>query len=256
MKKAEFLPGLASVSFRQHTPGEIIEAAANARLGYIEWGGDIHVPPHDTENAVKTARHTADAGLTVSSYGSYYKIGITPLDEFRYVLETAVCLGAPIIRVWGYDRPLQAVESARLRELANDAKNIAELAKAAGIRVCMECHSGTLTEHFNDASRFVKMVNTDNFGMYWQPNQYNDHRYNLDSANALAPVVSCIHAFNWDAKNRYPLSSGTKVWKDYLSVFASNGGKYPVLLEFMPDDMLTSLKREADALISILRGVE
>ena len=67
------IPGLVSVSFRQKTPLDICRLCQQANLAAIEWGGDVHVPP-DAGNADEIRRMTADHGLTVSSYGSYYRV--------------------------------------------------------------------------------------------------------------------------------------------------------------------------------------
>ena len=41
---AVFKPGLCSVSFRENSPEEILQAMADAGLWYIEWGSDVHAP--------------------------------------------------------------------------------------------------------------------------------------------------------------------------------------------------------------------
>ena len=64
-------PGLCSVTFRSLTPQAVIDLAAANGIKAIEWGGDVHVPPGDLENARQVAARTAETGLSVSSYGSY-----------------------------------------------------------------------------------------------------------------------------------------------------------------------------------------
>lgn len=39
--------GSVSISFREHSPDEIIKAAVAAGLKYIEWGADTHAPCTD-----------------------------------------------------------------------------------------------------------------------------------------------------------------------------------------------------------------
>ncbi len=246
-----FEPGLVSVSFRQHTPAEILEAAARAGLRCIEWGGDVHLPPGNRPAAEQLRLQTADAGLRVSSYGLYFRIGVDPVSAFLPVLETAEALRAPIVRVWAYDRPLSGTDERTLDRLAAEAAQIADLAKARGIRVGLECHGGTLTETYPDALRFLQMAG-ENLAMYWQPNQARDFAYNLAAAKALAPFTLCLHVFQWDAAHRYPLAEGRAVWTEYLQSFSPSGGTLPLLLEFMPDDRLESLEKEAAALLSLL----
>ena len=54
-----------------------------------------------------------------------------------------------------------------------------------------------------------------------------------------------MHVFNWSGKEKYPLADAVEVWKKYL---AELGGDKTLLLEFMPDGSIDTLKREAQAL--------
>ncbi|MHC4505194.1 MAG: sugar phosphate isomerase/epimerase family protein, partial [Planctomycetota bacterium] len=92
--------GLTSITFRKLSPEEIVRLTAEAGLDGIEWGGDVHVPPGEVDTARRVASMTSEAGLAVSSYGSYYRVGHDEPGLFAPVLETAIALGAPIIRVW------------------------------------------------------------------------------------------------------------------------------------------------------------
>src|SRR5688500_12319633 len=94
------IPGLVSVTFRQLAPQEIIALVVEAQLQVIEWGGDIHVPHGDTNQAEIVARWTKDAGLSVAAYGSYYRLATPDQTPFERIVATAVALGAPTIRVW------------------------------------------------------------------------------------------------------------------------------------------------------------
>ena len=40
------------------------------------------------------------AGLVVAAYGSYYRVGHDDPAPFESVLDTAVELGAPLVRIW------------------------------------------------------------------------------------------------------------------------------------------------------------
>lgn len=246
--KNVFIPGLVSVSFRRHTPQEIIEAAKANGLKCIEWGGDVHVPPGDADLARRIGRQTEEAGLFTCSYGSYFRLGCDSVEAFDPVLETAVLLNAPVVRIWGYDRKLSDVPAEKLDALVQEARRIAFLANKAQITVCLECHPGTVTEDYQDALQFIRMVNEENFRMYWQPNQHRDDPYNLAAAEALAPYVHRIHAFQWSPDQRFPLAVGSDIWKQYLSILPP----CPVLLEFMPDGKIETLATEASTLHRML----
>ena len=58
-----FIPGLVSISFRKHTPEEIVKACADAGLRYIEWGSDVHVPAGNEARAREVRALCASAGI-------------------------------------------------------------------------------------------------------------------------------------------------------------------------------------------------
>src|SRR6476469_730727 len=107
-------PGLFSVTFRQLSPPEIIALVGRAGLRGIEWGGDVHVPHGDVARAREVRDRTADAGLEVAAYGSYYRVAKSEADElpFERVLNTAQALGAPLIRVWAGKQGSAAADQA------------------------------------------------------------------------------------------------------------------------------------------------
>ena len=69
MKENKYNLGLVSVSFRRHSPKEILEAVRASGLSCIEWGSDVHAPCRDIarlreivalqKNMEFSARHTA-----------------------------------------------------------------------------------------------------------------------------------------------------------------------------------------------------
>ena len=73
--------GLVSISFRAHTPEELLQAVKEAGLTCIEWGSDVHAPKDDLENLENLVKLQASYGITCSSYGSYFKVGRDPLEE-------------------------------------------------------------------------------------------------------------------------------------------------------------------------------
>ena len=86
--------GLVSITFRQLSPGDIIDLVKKAGLDGIEWGGDIHVPHGDIAKAEEVYSLTRDAGLDIPAYGSYYKVGESEQEglAFNDVLISAAAL--------------------------------------------------------------------------------------------------------------------------------------------------------------------
>jgi sugar phosphate isomerase/epimerase len=129
--------GLVSITFRKLTPRQVVESAAAAGVAGIEWGGDVHVPHGDLAKAADARRLTADAGMVVAAYGSYYRAGQSEKDglPFERVLETARELGAPLIRVWAGHKGSADVDPVYRAGVIEDCLRIAELAARAGIGV-------------------------------------------------------------------------------------------------------------------------
>ena len=248
-----FNSGVVSVSFRPHTAEEIIKAAKDAKLSYIEWGSDVHCPAGDLETAKKLRALSEAEGLKTETYGSYFRVGVTPNEEFPLYLESAKALGSRLIRIWAY-KSVKSTEGEEWDRVVSCARELCEMAEPYGIKVCLECHTGSITEDYNTALPFLRAVNHPLMRMYWQPNQLKSLEYNLEAAEALKEYVECLHVFHFIDKVKAPLSEGEADWKLYLDIFKtkSEGGEIPALLEFMPDDKIETLKREAATLNAYL----
>ena len=143
---SRILPGLVSVTFRKLPPAEVINLVREANLKAIEWGGDIHVPHGDTARARDVRQHTEDSGLVVAAYGSYYRVGISEKEglSFQSVLDTAVSLGAPLIRVWAGTKNSSDADEEHWKMIADESRLIADAAASANIVVAFEYHRRTI----------------------------------------------------------------------------------------------------------------
>ena len=252
-----FYPAVTSVSFRKNTPKEIIEAVREAGLTAIEWGSDVHVQPGDLTFAADIRKQTEAAGLTVCSYGTYYKLGNheNPAKEFADILATAEVLGASVIRIWGDGEGSANISAARRQCLTEEALCLSRMAAERNIVISLECHHGTITDRYESAVEFLTRVHAPYFLTYWQPNQFESDTYNQEAAAALAPFTTNLHIFSWDAENRYPLAHGKDIWEKYLEPFRKQDRDFALILEFMPDDRIETLAREAATLKSWLSAL-
>lgn len=67
--------GFTTVTFRKKSRREVCEIAEKNGIKYLEWGGDVHLPP-DNETALQEVIFLQkEFGLTAVSYGSYYRLG-------------------------------------------------------------------------------------------------------------------------------------------------------------------------------------
>ena len=238
--------GLVSISFREHSPDRIVRAVFDAGLNAVEWGGDVHVPHGNEEKAQEVK--TLSGKLFLPEYGSYYRIGQSDPSLFDKVLASARILGTPMIRVWAGAQSSDRILNDDYQKAVSDARRICLLAPETNI--CLECHPQTLTDEYHTALAFLHDVGCNNLKMFWQPNQFRSHAYNMDALTALLPYLTSVHVFTWKREKRLPLYKGKAEWKEYLSLLKTAPRAY--MLEFMHDDRLETLKETAETLMEWL----
>jgi 3-dehydroshikimate dehydratase len=251
-------PGLVSITFRKLTPGEIVERAADAGLACIEWGGDVHVPHGEVSLARDVAKLTVDRGMAVSAYGSYLRLAHPESPSDDAVVETALALGAPTIRVWAGKQGSAEADDTGRRVVADAAIRLADAAAAAGLTISYEFHGGTLTDSPESAARLLREAAHPAIRSFWQPPVGMDDAACLASIDSVLPVLTNVHAFHWwpDSKSRHPLAEGRDRWLQFLRKICAAGKAPDVLLEFLPGDDPALLPREASSLVEILQAVE
>lgn len=248
-----FKTAVASVSFRPYRAEEIIKAAKESGIDAIEWGSDIHAPVGDTKALKKIRDLSKDFGVGVSSYGSYYRLGKDDPKDIKAYINAAGILGTDCIRIWCAEKASAEIGDTELKKLISDGKAVSRIAKENNITLCLECHPFTLTDDYKASLNFIESVDSPNLKMYWQPNQFKSEKYNLLSAKALAPVTENLHVFHWDSEyKKYPLCEGTYIWEKYLSFFKEKD--HNLILEFMHDDRLKTLKSTAETLREFIKS--
>ncbi len=240
--------GLVSISFRSLSPEELLHICRDVGLSSIEWGSDVHVKPGDQENLQAVLALEKEYGISCSSYGTYFKLGVHALDTLPSYIETAKALKTDILRIWGGDNDFEKMSEEERAFLLAEGKKAAAIAEAHGVTLCLECHNGTVTNCLDGAKFIMEGVDSGAFRMYWQPNQYKSFEENLAYAEWAAPYTKVIHVFNWHGNERFPLGEAIGAWKQYLRYF---DGTQALLLEFMPKNTPDELKEEAKALFGI-----
>lgn len=237
--------GLASIAFRHLSVEQIIEAAKNAGLTYIEWGSDVHAPKDDLENLDRVAKLTREAGLEISSYGTYFKTSSNAPEEILDYITAAKRLGTNILRVWCFTTA-DPVEKERRYEVC---RRVAEIAEENGVVICAECHSDTMTDNAESSLELMQKVNSPAFGMYWQAHEYFTAEENLEFIKAVVPYVTNVHVYNGQGQEMLMLKQAEDAWEQYVKVL---GGDRIYLLEHLPGHDETLLPAQADTLRRIL----
>jgi len=228
---------------------QVVDITVKAGLSAIEWGGDFHVPHGDLKAARRAKQVTADAGLIVSSYGSYYKTGENE-PAFETVLETAVEMGAPSVRVWAGTRGSDIADETYRNKVVEDSRRVGDLAESAGLDISYEFHGGTLTDTNHSALDLLRAVSHKAVKTYWQPAIGKKIEYRLAGLKSILPWLSNIHIFHWGDKpeDRRPLNNGSAEWIRYLECVSSTGRNHFALLEFVQNDDPQALIRDAGVL--------
>ncbi len=242
--------GLVSVSFRKLTPEEILRRAAEAGLEVIEWGSDIHAPRLDPGRLQELVQLQRSYGIRCCSYGTYFYLGRDPVEQLPEYIAAAKVLGTDVLRLWcGVKSPWGYTQQEK-QALFAACREAAEMAEKAGVTLCMECHMRSFTETRESALELMRAVSSPAFRMYWQPNQNRTAEENIAYIGALKEYIEHIHVFQWKGTEKLPLEQGAEEWKKYLAALPAGR---TLLLEFMPDNDIASLAREAKTLQK-LRG--
>ena len=245
-----YYPGLVSITFRDHSPAKIAMAASKYGLKYIEWGSDIHAPCDDiTQLQAISALHTI-YGISCCSYGTYFRLGQSPISDLPQYIEAAKILGTNILRLWAGRKKAADCSAEERDHLFAECRQAAAIAEKHNMILCLECHRRTYTETKEGALELMEAINSPNLRMYWQPNPDITLTENLDYISALDSYITHIHVFNWTSDRRLPLRDGIDTWNAYLSTMS---GDHHLLLEFMPDDRIQTLAGEAESLLELIQ---
>jgi 3-dehydroshikimate dehydratase len=245
--------GLCSVTLRQESALAVLDVAARAGLHRIEWGADVHVPPGEVRAATDVRDTGRDRGITVASYGSYYRAGSDPAEDFPAVLASAVALGAPRVRIWAGALGSAQVSADQRREVVRAIRTAAQRAADVGVTLAFEYPSGTLTDTAASTLRLLAEVDHPAVRTYWQPPLDLPDAAAVDDLRQVLPWVDAVHVFSWwPGYERLPLTARDRLWSEVFAVLGAAGRDYDALLEFVVDDDPDRVATEAASLAQLI----
>jgi 3-dehydroshikimate dehydratase len=247
--------GLVSVTFRALQPEEIIDLVKKAGLEGIEWGGDIHVPHGDVKKAEQVYEMTAKAGLSVSSYGSYFRYGQDSLDAFPGIVAAASALHTDLIRVWAGFMGSEESTEENWNQVVEQSRQTARMAAPFGINLAYEFHQNTLADTAKATKALIEAVGEPNVKSFWQPSLKISMKESAGELKEVLPHLTNIHAY-YLKRGRQPLAGAFDQWKDYLKLVASTGRDHWVLLEFVRDDSPEAFMEDARTLKELIEAVQ
>lgn len=252
-------PGLCSLTLAALSPAEILQLCAEVGLTHIEWWGKDHVPMGDVEAGTEVGRLTRQAGLCVSSYGSYYRVGESERQglTFDSILKTTEALEAPAVRVWAGGKGSQRCSPQQRERVIAETLRLADLCQAAGLRLIFEYHGGTLTDTNASAAAFAGAVQHPAVYFGWQMRAGADIEEKTEGLRAMLPRLATLHVFNWSKNQsgkhvRHPLVEAVAEWRDYFAMVAETGRDVVALLEFVKDNSIEQFREDARVLKELL----
>jgi 3-dehydroshikimate dehydratase len=250
------ITGLASVTFRKLAPREVINLVQLAGLESIEWSGDIHLPCGKVTLAGDIGRMTRESGLKNICYGSHYRLGESRKAglSFSAVLETAIALGAPSLRIWAGGKSSAEAPLVYRENIIRESRAIAIEAAKARMEVCYEFQAGTLADTLVSTQSLLRMAAQANLKMIWQPTSGLDSLQAAMGLEQLLPQVHHLHVFQPGLADgeRKPLAAGADHWKKYLQALARGKGDLPLMLESVLHDSPEQFLEDAETLKSWL----
>lgn len=243
------LKGLVSVTFRELTPVQIIDLAVKSGVDGIEWGADVHIKPGEFDKASTILEYSNSQGIKVLSYASYYKSGASDPQDFDLVLQTAVKLQAPRIRLWAGNKDSALFSQLDYQQLVEDLQRVSALAQSLGIEVGIEFHNGTYTDSSLSTQQLFKSLSGSALYSYWQPPLGTPLEDNLQTIRSLGKAIRMVHCFHWTLSNGallpHLLKEGRDLWTDYLNALIQHTSIDTLSLEFVLDSLENNYLEDA-----------
>lgn len=195
--------GFTSTSFRQIKDIEkIVKIASDSGADCIEWGGDVHIK--DIETARRAKKLCDSAGIPISSYGSYYRVGSKNADEWKNICKIAHAMGAKTIRVWLGTCDSEETDENTYMRLVEDGKEICRVASKYGLTVCPECHDNTFNNNTDAFLKIHRDIGCDNFRTYFQ-SRYKRLEYDLDRIERTLDHIEIVHiSYSEQSREQFP----------------------------------------------------
>ncbi len=208
-----FKLGLCSVTFRKKSAAKVVEIAKKAGIGYIEWGGDIHVTNTEEARIVKSICDNED--IKICSYGSYYRVGCCDNSKWEEICLIATAMGASSVRVWLGEKNSEETTQTEYNRILDDLKCICSVAQRYNLLVCPECHDNTYN---NNTDAFLKIENelkADNFKTYFQ-SRYFRFDYDIDRIERTFDFIENVHVSYRDLAREQRFKKKDKYYLDRL----------------------------------------
>ena len=244
-----FKLGLCSVTFRKKSAEEVVRIAKQAGIDYIEWGGDIHVK--SVEDACKVKSLCDNAGIKISSYGSYFNSMDYDEAQWTEICEIASKMGASSVRIWLGKKDSEETSDSEYLTLLENTKKMCDIAAEYSLLVCPECHDNTFNNNTDSFLRMKNDLQSDNFKTYFQ-SRYCRMEYDLDRIERTFDFIENVHVSYRDLKKEQMFKKKDKQYIDkLLAGLESKGFDGIVMVEFVDLDSEDAFYKDVQKLSAL-----
>lgn len=208
-----FKLGLCSVTFRKLSAAKVVEIAKKAGVGYIEWGGDIHVTNREEARLVKSICDNED--IKICSYGSYYRVGSADKRKWEEICQIAKAMNAPSVRVWLGEKDSGETTQEEYNRILEDLKSMCSVARKYNLLVCPECHDNTYNNNTDAFLNICSELKADNFRTYFQ-SRYFRFDYDIDRIERTFDYIENVHVSYRDLAKEQRFRKKDKHYLDKL----------------------------------------
>ncbi len=241
-----FKLGLASVTFRQKSPEEIVEIAKKNGVEYIEWGADVHVKSLD--DALKVKALCDNGGITCCSYGSYYRVGCGDKNAWEDICKIAAALGCRSVRIWLGTKNSEDTAEEQYRAMLLELEDMCRVAQGYGLLVCPECHDNTFNNNTDAFLRLKNELKADNFKTYFQ-SRYFRMDYDSDRIERTFEHIENVHVSYRDQRREQRFKKKNRSYlKTLLEKLREKNFENIVMVEFTDFACERSFRRDIERL--------
>ena len=252
--------GLATMSFQQQTPEQVLEICRGTAIKAVEWSGrQQHLPSGTPAKRVKEiAARCRDQGLATVSYGSYHGVYNDDPAAFEACLDVAGVLGCDTVRVWSghWNDPgeLDELTAEQVNRLVERTARVAELGEKRGLRVAFEYHARTPTCGAEEVLGVIERAGQPNMHTYWQmlPEVRRSVKENLADIDRIWHKLAYVHVHYFIGDELHPLRQGDKLWRPVIAKLKTRGYSGPLYLEYYKDYTTALLKADLEYLKLLL----
>src|SRR3954454_10978363 len=115
------------------------------------------------------------------------------------VLETALALGAPMVRIWTEFGVTPSSSDAERRRVTQRTAALVDRIADHGLLTALEFHPATLTETAASAEELLTALDRPGLRTHWQPDPTLSPAAALDELALVTPHLAHLHVFAWGA---------------------------------------------------------